>query len=44
MRTYFDRGSPGINGWITYDYDGNTPNLRLIDEDDDPPYIAFRTM
>ncbi len=44
MRTYFDRQSPGINGWITYFYDGNTPNLRIIDEDDDPPYVAFQTI
>lgn len=44
LRIYFNRSSPGISGWITYDYDGRTPNLRLIDEDDDPAYISFRTI
>jgi hypothetical protein len=44
QRVYFNRNAPGINGWITYDYDGNTPNLRVIDEDDDPGYISFRTI
>jgi hypothetical protein len=44
IRTYFKRSSAGISGWLVYHYDGNTPNLRLIDEDDDPPYIAFQTI
>jgi len=44
MRTYFNRQSAGINGWITYHYDANTPNIRLTDEDDDPPYVSFRTI
>lgn len=44
IRTYFKRSSPGINGWITYDYDGATPNLRLTDEDDDSPYIQFNVI
>lgn len=44
IRTYFKRSSPGISGWITYHYDGNTPNIRLYDEDDDPPYIQFNTI
>ena len=44
MRTYFKRSTAGINGWITYYYDGNTPNIRITDEDDDPPYISFRTI
>lgn len=44
MRTYFNRQSAGINGWILYHYDDNTPNIRIIDEDDDPPYISFRTI
>jgi hypothetical protein len=41
LRCHFRRSSPGISGWITYDYDQNTPNLRLTDEDDDPPYVQF---
>jgi hypothetical protein len=44
MRTYFKRSEADISGWIVYHYDGNTPNIRLIDEDDDPPYIAFQTI
>jgi hypothetical protein len=44
MRTYFNRSSPGISGWVTYHYDGATPNIRIIDEDDDPPYVSFRTI
>jgi len=44
IRTYFKRSSAGISGWLTYHYDGNTPNLRLVDEDDDPPYISFQTI
>jgi hypothetical protein len=44
MRTYFKRSTAGISGWITYHYDQNTPNIRIIDEDDDPPYISFQTI
>ena len=44
QRVYFNRQSAGINGWIVYFYDGNTPNIRILDEDDDPPYIAFQTI
>jgi hypothetical protein len=44
QRVYFKRNSPGINGWITYHYDGSTPNIRLTDEDDDPPYIQFNVI
>lgn len=44
MRTHFRRAGTGYNGWIVYHYDGNTPNIRLIDQDDDPPYIAFQTI
>ena len=44
LRVYFKRSSPGISGWISYDYDGAAPNLRLTDEDDDPPYIQFNTI
>jgi len=44
MRTYFKRSTAGISGWIVYHYDQNTPNIRLIDEDDDPPYISFQTI
>jgi len=44
MRCYFKRSSTGISGWILYHYDQNTPNIRIIDEDDDPPYIAFQTI
>jgi hypothetical protein len=44
MRCYFKRSTPGINGWIVYHYDQETPNIRIIDEDDDPPYIAFQTI
>lgn len=44
IRTYFKRSATGISGWITYHYDQNTPNLRITDEDDDPPYISFRTV
>ncbi|HMP28874.1 MAG TPA: hypothetical protein PKD85_04700, partial [Saprospiraceae bacterium] len=44
LRCYFNRGTPGINGWITYDYDGSTPNIRITDEDDDPPYIQFNVI
>lgn len=43
IRTYFKRSSPGISGWITYHYDGITPNIRITDEDD-PPYIQFNTI
>lgn len=44
QRVYFNRNAASINGWISYDYDGNTPHLRLTDEDDDPPYIQFNTI
>lgn len=44
LRCYFRRSSPGISGWITYDYDQSTPNIRITDEDDDPPYIQFNTV
>jgi hypothetical protein len=44
QRVYFNRQSAGINGWILYHYDGNTPNIRIVDEDDDPPYIQFATI
>lgn len=44
LRTYFKRSSVGISGWIAYHYDQNTPNIRLTDEDDDAPYIAFSTI
>jgi hypothetical protein len=44
LRCYFNRSTPGFNGWISYDYDGNSPNIRLTDEDDDPPYIQFNTI
>lgn len=44
QRVYFKRSSPGISGWITYHYDGAAPNLRLTDEDDDPPYIQFNVI
>jgi hypothetical protein len=44
MRTYFKRSAAGISGWIVYHYDQNTPNIRIIDEDDDPPYISFQTI
>lgn len=43
IRTYFNRG-PGSSGFITYDYDGATPNLRLTDEDDDSPYVQFNVI
>lgn len=44
IRTYFKRSTAGISGWITYDYDSSTPNIRITDEDDDPPYIQFNTI
>lgn len=44
LRTYFKRSSAGISGWIAYHYDQNTPNIRLTDEDNDAPYIAFSTI
>lgn len=44
LRVYFKRSTAGISGWITYDYDQNAPNIRLTDEDDDPPYIQFNTI
>jgi hypothetical protein len=44
LRVYFKRSTPDISGYITYDYDGATPNFRLIDADDDPPYMAFQTI
>jgi hypothetical protein len=44
LRVYFHRSTAGISGWITYDYDGAAPNIRLTDEDDDPPYIQFNTI
>ena len=44
FRTYFNRGSANFNGWISFDYDGATPNLRLVDEDDDSPYISFEVI
>jgi hypothetical protein len=40
----FQRSSAGISGWITYNYDQATPNIRLTDEDDDSPYISFQTI
>lgn len=46
MVTYFNRNSsaPNIGGWISYAYDGSTPYIALVDEDDDPPYITFDTL
>lgn len=44
LRIFFNRSSAGIDGWITYHYDQATPNLRITDEDDDPPYVSFRTI
>lgn len=44
LRCYFRRTAPGSSAWITYDYDGTAPNLRLTDEDDDPSYIQFNTI
>lgn len=42
--TYFNRSTPGSNGWIANAYDGATPYIRLVDEDDDSPYIKFSTI
>ncbi len=42
-RFFFNRG-PAISGWISYDYDGTAPNIRIVDEDDDPTYITFETI
>jgi len=44
MRTKFQRSGAGISGWISYHYDQATPNIRITDEDDDSPYIAFNTI
>lgn len=44
MRTWFNRTTAGIDGWITYHYDGSTPNIRITDEDDDSPYVAFQVI
>lgn len=44
IRTYFKRSSAGISGWISYHYDGSQPNIRITDEDDDCPYVSFRTI
>jgi hypothetical protein len=43
IRTYFNRG-PGLSSFITYDYDGAAPNLRLTDEDNDSPYVQFNVV
>lgn len=46
MVTYFNRTSsaPNIGGIIKYAYDGATPYIGIVDEDDDPPYINFDTI
>lgn len=44
LRVHFKRSTAGISGWITYDYDQNSPNIRMTDEDDDTPYIQFNTI
>jgi hypothetical protein len=41
QRVYFNRGTAAISAWITNSYDGAAPRMRLIDGDDDPPYIRF---
>lgn len=41
---YFNSGSAATGGYISYAYDGSTPYLRLVDADDDPPYISFNTI
>lgn len=41
---YFNSGTSGTSGFISYAYDGSTPYLRLTDSDDDPPYITFNTI
>ena len=42
-RFYWNRGA-GASGWISYDYDGTAPNIRIADEDDDPSHILFQTI
>jgi hypothetical protein len=42
-RIFFNRGA-GIGGYILNEYDGSTPYLRIMDEDDDPPYVSFATI
>jgi hypothetical protein len=44
LTTYFNRTAANISGWISYAYDGNTPYIKMVDEDDDPPYISFQTI
>jgi hypothetical protein len=44
QRVYFNRGSAAVSAWITNSYDGNSPRIRLIDGDDDAPYIRFDTV
>lgn len=43
-RTYFNRGTAAQSSWIINAYNGVTPYIRLIDGDDDPPYIQFDTV
>jgi len=42
-RFYWNRGV-GFGGFISYDYDGTAPNIRIVDEDDDPTHMLFQTI
>jgi hypothetical protein len=46
LTTFFNRTNVGISAsaWISYAYDGATPYIKMVDEDDDPPYISFQTV
>ena len=44
FRTYLNGGSPATSAYISFAYDSNSPLLRMVDVDDDPPYISFETI
>ena len=42
---YFNNGgSAAVSGYIGYAYDTNAPYIRIVDADDDAPYITFNTI
>jgi hypothetical protein len=42
IRVFFnDSGNPDFSGYIKFSYNGSSPELTLLDMDDDPSYLTF---